>query len=69
MHRLTTTMAYISKVEQADRERAGHHRYVVEQQVLNLNTPLDQLTSFKVECFDRYIEGMLKRLDVPVERR
>lgn len=69
MNRLVKTNEYIEKVNEADPQRAGHHRAVVERHVLNLVKPLDQQSEYETKCVDNYLVKRLHNLDIPVSDR
>ena len=62
MIKLIKTREYISTM--TTRERVGHHVYVVEREMMNLHTPLDEMTAPAVAKFDRWAVSYLKSLDV-----
>lgn len=61
---LPKTTAYINKVfENADRERGGHHNYVIEQLCINTLVPLCEKTAEQLAEYDANLLAHLQNLD------
>ena len=60
--KLPKTAEYINS-DVVSVDRAGHHNYVIEQQVCNLNTCLDDMTAEQINKFDKDMVVYLKFID------